>query len=389
MKRKCINNLLLYFVFFLCITPAFLLNNEYISYFVEYGLVVCFACIAIMYLFHVIKRSNSKFIYLVILFWVVFIISTIINGNGNVFAPIKQSLKCLSLCFLYDMGNEKSKLHFLKSLYRYLYFIIVINFISVLLFPNGLYFIQYNSNKHFFLGHRNNSIEYIIPALFIEMLIKNKKITLLYIICLLTTIITWSVNAIVVLVFMLFYSCFLSNGVTKKIINEFNLLIAFLSIDIGIVVFRLQYLFKHIIVDVFHKTLDFTGRTKIWDKSISWIKKSPIIGYGYEDPLYKLRKIGHSNSCHNYLLDYLYIGGIIELLIMIIIIVKVLLKSCKTELLYRSIFINVIFSYFILWLATPLHIDTICINMLVFLIIYLWNFTKEDIYEGIIKKNID
>lgn len=69
----------------------------------------------------------------------------------------------------------------------------------------------------------------------------------------------------------------------------------------------------------------FTGRSYIWEKSIYWFLQNPILGNGVEteDTLYM--KIG-MNHCHNILLQILYNGGII---CMILFILGIIFSSPK------------------------------------------------------------
>ena len=148
-----------------------------------------------------------------------------------------------------------------------------------------------NINNHYFLGHRNNSIEYIIPAICFVCLndyINDKKMSLnniiLIIASILTVVFTWSANAILVLLMLLILLYMPFKHLIHKFVTCINMLIMYIVFFITIVIYRLQYYFSWLIVDILHKSLDFTYRTQIWDKSIYWIKKSLLMGYGYEMP---------------------------------------------------------------------------------------------------------
>ena len=99
---------------------------------------------------------------------------------------------------------------------------------------------------------------------------------------------------------------------------------------------------------------------------IYWIKKSLLMGYGYETPSFKILKIGHPNSCHNYALDFMYMGGIVICLILLIILLYTFFKIKKNTTYSSLILSSTICSYFILWFATPIHKDVLCIMFLIF-----------------------
>ena len=82
---------------------------------------------------------------------------------------------------------------------------------------------------------------------------------------------------------------------------------------LAIVLFRMQYLFEDIIVNKLHRNLTFTGRTSIWDTTISYIVKNPFLGYGVEDFSTRLvtKGIFHAHSTY---LNILLEGGIIALI---------------------------------------------------------------------------
>lgn len=264
----------------------------------------------------------------------------------------------------------------------FFYIILFIEIISMIFYPNGLYDAN-NINPHYFLGHRNNTIEYLYPAIsivFISHFINYKKNInhyLFLLICLFCVIATWSANSIIALLFTIFYIKLNNNNTIKRFFNYWHMFYITIIMFFSFIIFKIQNLFKWFIEGILHKSLTFTGRSLIWDKSIEWIKKSSIYGYGNEQQLLKKSKIGHINSCHNYFLDFMYTGGIIMLSVILFIVFfvgKELSKNLKSnnDVIKKIAYVlsGISGGYFIIWFATPVHLNSISYMFLVFYIIY-------------------
>ncbi len=98
-----------------------------------------------------------------------------------------------------------------------------------------------------------------------------------------------------------------------KILNYNKSLVVIIVFALSIVVFRLQYIFEPIIVDMFHKSITLTRRTEIWDTAFTQINNRPLIGVGAQSDIYNylLFRVSH---VHNIILEWLYEGGIVSLL---------------------------------------------------------------------------
>lgn len=333
-------------------------------------------CGIVIILLYIRRGKISKMMLTIIVFYGIYFISTIMHNQFKMIV-FRIIFSAISLCAFSEMFIKFNKKIFFKIAYFYLALIAFMNFITIILFPNGLYETD-NINPYYLLGHRNNSIEYILPAIFFCYISfyenKNrlkKNIYFISLISCLTVILTWSGNAIVALFIVLLYSIF----PTKKLLEKFIGFKGFFTTSLGLfilfIIMKVQYVFSWFITKVLHKSIDFTGRVDIWDNALHYIEKSPIIGYGYENPDLKLKKIGHSNSAHNYYLDFLYNGGIIMLILyfyMIFLLNKVMNQVKNRDL--KNIFIAITAGYFIVGFATPIHMETLSYMFMIFTIIY-------------------
>ena len=97
--------------------------------------------------------------------------------------------------------------------------------------------------------------------------------------------------------------------------------------------------------------MTFTGRTLIWDNVIVFIKTKLIIGYGREKNTLVASKLGNGEfvDAHNTILDVLYKGGIVSLIIffiMLILPVNELYKYRKSRI--TKLMAVILFSFFIM-----------------------------------------
>lgn len=384
MKDKELLYILLFCEFFIVIPPEYFRLNINFIYVSRVCQFLVFAICIMLYIRFILKYGISKLFILICLFWSIFILSTFINKGGDITSAAKPFITTFILCSTFDM-NKNTRHIFLQTFSFYLEVLIFINFLTIVIFPKGLYLIIGNENPHFFLGHRNNSIEYIIPAICSKMLLNfmnNKKNTfssfLLFIIAILTVILTWSANAILVVAFLVFSLMLPTEKIMPKILNAFNFFVIYLSSCILIIIYRLQEKFEWLIVGILHKSLDFTYRTYIWDKALKWIKKSPFIGYGYENEILKRSKISHPNSCHNYMLDFFYMGGIVLVIDLLLCLFLIFNKLKNNKTWASKILSYTLCGYFILWFATPIHLNTLNMMFLIFMFAYEVNsFTSK------------
>ena len=111
----------------------------------------------------------------------------------------------------------------------------------------------------------------------------------------------------------------------------------------------------------FQKDPTLTGRTLIWERAVEYIANSPILGYGYSGNFtltngFILSSTGQ--SAHNYYLDLLLRGGLIQLLLHISIVFVAMGKIEKDIRHASNGLANILsvgmFSYSVLcWLIEP------------------------------------
>lgn len=281
---------------------------------------------------YILKAKCSKNIIYTIIFIIVLIVSTILN-NGELNNCIMLGIKILTLCLIVEFGVKRNTKTFLIAFEFILSILVYINFITLLIYPKGMYMSYvsgYSSN--WFLGFKNIHILYILPAILLNLInnsIASRKITVrtctLLMVSTFSMIRVWSATGIVGIVLCLLYIFLPQKVKNAKFFYIKNYIITEVSLFLGIVMFRIQNLFSYIIVDLLKKDLTFTGRTIIWDYIIEYIKQKPLLGYGIESTITRFSKgtLLHSYHAHNIILELIYKTGLIGLFIIILIIVDV------------------------------------------------------------------
>lgn len=308
---------MLFLIFFILLKPGSF--SEYTAW-KNIGNIInilrIFICMWCLFYFLLRRCKIDKFILFIILFYCSLLFSTFYFKQSYL-NLIYEFASILSWIVLFKINMLDNKDKFLTTLENTFFILLLINFITIILFPGGFYLNSSGYSGNYFLGYDNNLITYIFPALalsFTNSLNKNGKIVLksifLLIISFCSIIFTWSATGIVSMVIMI--ALFLVYTINKKDFPIKKYIVVALILFIGIVFLRFQNIFSFIIEGWLKKDLTFTGRTYIWDIFISEIKKSILIGHGIVDSKYLILTL-NAGHAHNYFLQILYQGGLLTL----------------------------------------------------------------------------
>lgn len=320
------------------------------------------------------RKYLSKKMQLLFIFGLTIIIPTVIyHGDKGAVFNYFISLWCLS--YLVDMLNKKEK--FLSTLLFIFEIFIYINFITMLLYPSGMYstgtIYTGVAYQNWFLGFKNILICYFLPAYIISYLYMNitgKKVRtiILTIVILISTLISGSTTTLIGITILLFFSIFKFFQKKYKLFNFKNYIISTVILFFSIIIFRLQNLFEFLIVDILNKDLTFTHRTELWDITLKEILNNPIIGHGWQ--ISNARHLMYNSStiitAHNQILEYMYLGGIITI-ISLLIILKVANKDLKKYYSDKNIqIISLGFFIYQILNLTEVYLNPIILLLLIF-----------------------
>lgn len=274
----------------------------------------------------------SQIIFFIILFFAYIVIITFIK-KGDIYNILLTSIKSIGLCLLIDYGIKNNIKLFIKSIYILLLILIFINFLTLILFPKGMYVSDTNYAGNWFLGYRNVHILFMFPTIIFSKIngyLDNRKSNLsnciLTLFCLLSLLLAGSSTSLLGVFCIFIYLIFENKFIVKKI-NIKSLNYIFIILYISIVILRMQDVFKYLIVNVLNRNLTFTNRIYIWDQVINYIKINPILGYGVEYRNLRLLKTNPiSYHAHNQILEIIYQSGFVGFAIFTLITIKSLKK---------------------------------------------------------------
>lgn len=327
------------------------------TYFLKIGyikpIVVVWQSIIILISMNIFIKYTNKFNIMLAIFAFINIFSSLINNNLTL-GIIYSSFTTLSICILISYSMKKNCLELITGMY-YLYgTIIVLNFLSMIIFPKGIS--QENSNYPiYFLGGKNALQMIILPSIFIIYLYSYKvynRLKFIPFFVILIGIVSMYISesgtgitlAIITMCYLFAY---------KKInLKAKSYLFISISIFITIVIFRLhEVLFGNFIVNVLGKDITLTGRTYIWDLILKNIKEFWLIGLGRGNTFIFDNFYLGVNETHNGFLEILLYSGILGLIVFITILLVIMNRLDSYYSVYSKILSFGIFSYMIVGLS--------------------------------------
>lgn len=309
----------LYFYFFAIAVLFFVSINQTLKYFPK-------------------SSDSTKVIYLMMLaITIIPFLVRLILGYGFTINTLRSFMLQLMLLNLFTFSIRESFWDNMKIIDYILSIYIIINFVTVLLYPDGFftYTVQETRvTRAWFLGQKNHLIRTIIPALFISCIssfhLKGHIITIknivLYILSFVSIYLTGSSTGVIVI---LIIGCGLVAFYFIKKWDYFNLSIIFwgyLIISVAVVFFSFQDTFSSYIESFFEKDESLSGRTLVWQWTLARLNNSPILGFGFHSGEEWHDVIGFSfnnnifvSHPHNYMLYILLQGGFVLLTLFIVL----------------------------------------------------------------------
>lgn len=370
---------LLFFIAF--IRPEYLVKIEAINIFYDFYRIIVVMVVGLVFLIKRVRPSKYTFIWFVFEAWILLI--TLLRG-GNLLFAINQALAIASVAIFWQM-NSKDVYHICKVMYYLLGFFIIINFITLIIFPEGMYStgVTNIASENWFLGFKNKHMIYFLPFMGLNFIFGktdgfNLKKLLMMIVVIASALYEKSSTTIICMFLMLLIGFLPFIREHYKIFNMYSYFGVSILMFIMIPLFRLQYLFSYFIVNIFHKSIDLTNRTDLWDRAFIAIRQHIFAGWGEQIDEVKHNLYGSQSivSAHNQILEYLYIGGIVLLALYIIINFMLATKLHRS---YNSVIIQIASGMYLalqVALVVEVYTDTI-IYMLYFLLWYIDELGKN------------
>lgn len=216
-----------------------------------------------------------------------------------------------------------------------------LNLLSMIVYPNGVYESEFSPQSvNFFYAHRNETWEIAIPAILSSMLFdcfSGRKLTLRTVvvvaICCAMEFLQFSATTSIALALMIACAVLINFRVPRKLLNGLTYFSTYLIAFFAIVIVRVQ---DHLglLLSFIGKNVTFTGRTKIWDASLTMMADPSHwpLGYGWQF-MEGYREFGvWQSSAHDTMLQILLSGGLVA----VAFFVAVLVAAAWRTFTYRN-----------------------------------------------------
>lgn len=296
------------------------------------------------------NKSFNGYSYATIAFLVSLGISTYL-GSGEYKSYIVYFVQALTATLFVEVSLKKKRIEVVAVIRNVLFFFLLINLITLVLFPQGLGVYGYNEssdNYYYFLGLRIAFTPFILTELLLSHIVdylQEKNLSSFTKMSFVVGLLTFVIEKIATGLFAITIIYALMFMVRRKNI-KLNMHVIYLIYAIGfvlIVVYNIQYklpFFSYLLEDVMHKDLSFDNRTTIWASTIAAFFKQPLFGHGVTGGggvLVEFKYRVATLSAHNQILNTLYEGGIVSFVFFMIMfgVVADNIKKCFSLKLNR------------------------------------------------------
>lgn len=298
-----------------------------------------------IYLFSV-KYKPSRFMILTICYFAYLIAITFIYHNKAADVHlIISNLKIVFMLCAIEYLLKRTPDSTINIMFFILITFVLIDFASIVLFPNGLYqteqiWNEWSSSQeaHWIYGNKNNRIYwYVLLSIitWLRYIFNNKSKVMVLItsgISIVAMMLVKSSTATIVAILVsvgVFYLTYKKQ--TNLNMNSYGILVIYVCITV-LILLGSTSLLKPFVEGVLHKDMTFTGRSTAWERVLLLIASKPVFGWGVidsETATGLLKSIAFVNP-HNQLLNCLWQGGIILVFILSLIMTTTAFNIAKT-----------------------------------------------------------
>ena len=286
------------------------------------------AGIAIMLYFYSVKtRESICFLGLLFSWQFLMLLSAIVNKK-DIRDCIVTMLTIMSVCILTETCIKVNAYIFFNSLFALLFIEILINFIGIVIRPNGLAVGDYYYYPVHFLTIDNQLSPYMILAVVISIIYMQytQKILLPFILIVLiwmTMLILWSATGIVGLVCCFALIMLLKSNIMRELLNSFVLYFFLGIFNLFVFLVGLHNQIFESLLAYLGKDATLSGRTVMWKQAFSLIKSRILLGYGPSEAHGYVFWHGKYFYTHNMILEIMIRGGIFSIIIYMLMILYV------------------------------------------------------------------
>lgn len=324
--------ILMFVLLFPLIEPAFFQTFEIVHMLYNIGKIAVFL---LLFLTYIIKRKFPSKVIILMGLMLGFMMLACKFGRGNINSTLNAYLPYLVIMMWLDLYMQQDLKGTLKVFVFLLDVYAILDFISLIVFPNGLYISRsYQATDYvcWFLGYKNPQVRFLLPYIALLLIRDNvfyKKTTKLsYIKIVFIIFITLKLKSTTGLIgavlFLTLNFIFGSKKISKlkyyvlKVLNIKIIYILIAILAVLMIFFGIQNNFAFFIEDILHKDVDLTDRIYVWNTVIDVVKDKVVLGEGVMYAELSREVVGASHA-HNYFLNTVYNGGIVSLVLLSII----------------------------------------------------------------------
>ncbi len=295
----------------------------------------------VIVLWYMIRRKSASLVIALVAVWRIFLASSTLVHGGDVYTCIVESFSIICVVLLYDAAYMSDKSTFISTQLFCFELVIYINLLTEVFFPAGLYTAVTTivHNENWFIGYYNNHSQFFIPALLFAWLYREKtgktmRTILLTMAIYISAVLVWSGGVLLSLAGMTLI--FLQRKKQTRLLNYYTYWLLHIVFFVSVYVLHVQDWFHWLLVDILGKMGSLTFRITLWERVLKLIAESPILGHGSQNVFVRTAEVhlAHGVHAHNMLLEQLYLGGVIGLVLWVSIILlsgRQLMKYADTQ----------------------------------------------------------
>ena len=314
----------------------------------------------------------DKWTALLLLYCFIPVLSTIINS-----ASVSECFKSIMPIFVFSLLvaaaiNSKAVIPFCKILSKYFFVVILINFLTVLCVPEGLYatYSDILNPYNWFLGFDNIHVLTFVLAGVSSLIVDYSRNGLsklsfisrsILVLGTLTVFVRFSATSIVIM--LIFDLAILLRKRLAKLKSLHFGAIAVILVVISVGLFTGLFLdlainFANAFFGTGNKDQTVLDRFAIWQKTIDAINTQGawVLGLGIQGSSATIAQISITHA-HNQLLEEIYVGGIIELSLLVAMIFVIFKKLEDNRNNLSLILGATILAFMTRWLVESVNMD--------------------------------
>ena len=378
MKRQIryaesLTNDMMYYLFWFCFfKPPFIyrLSNTMSRCLTLLGLFAFFALL-------VIKKRRFRFdtktvFFCCIMLWCIFV--TFVQTEQEVFPFLKDTLlPCIEVFLVFSGIMRSDGKRGLTCLYRSCVWFIIIDFLSLICFPHGIFRSSFGSSverAQWVFGSKNNAALFL--TIFVVLIAYYERKTLqkwrifpasvlmsYFAIAMrgndgltfmggsMTGLVALTVTVVLILFYVYKKACTKNYQFLILLVAGF----AYLFILSG----GTSPFLQKLIVNILHKNITYSGRTRIWENTMQYIMSSPIMGNGEQEFLSDVNIQGvwvKTSYTYNAVLKILLNYGMVGLAMIVLFIVS----TCTDTSLHSSILFSGLIGLLVIGLMNEIEL---------------------------------